>query len=81
MLRRYDVLTFLGAQINYGGRVTDDKDKRLITCILKQYVCQDLVEHGKDYAFSKSGTYYCPDAENIDDFLASFIAFLRKHDR
>merc|ERR1719409_2588516 len=59
----YEVLTFLGAQINYGGRVTDDKDKRLITCILKQYVCPDLVERGKDYAFSKSGTYYCPDVE------------------
>jgi dynein heavy chain len=26
----YKVLTFLGADINYGGRVTDDKDVRLI---------------------------------------------------
>ena len=24
----YKVLNFLGSQINYGGRVTDDKDKR-----------------------------------------------------
>ena len=27
----YKVLNFLGAQINYGGRVTDDKDKLLIS--------------------------------------------------
>lgn len=30
----YKVLNFLGAQVNYGGRVTDDKDIRLITSIL-----------------------------------------------
>ena len=31
----YKVLNFLGAQINYGGRVTDDKDKLLIsTCLV-----------------------------------------------
>ena len=31
----FKVLTFLGAEVNYGGRVTDDKDVRLITNILK----------------------------------------------
>jgi len=30
----FDVLNFLGGVINYGGRVTDDKDKRLIETIL-----------------------------------------------
>jgi len=30
----FKVLNFLGAEINYGGRVTDDKDKRLISTIL-----------------------------------------------
>lgn len=30
----YKVLNYIGAEINYGGRVTDDKDVRLITTIL-----------------------------------------------
>ena len=31
----YKVLNYLGAEINYGGRVTDDKDVRLIKTILR----------------------------------------------
>lgn len=34
----YKVINFLGAEINYGGRVTDDKDKRLINTILQIYI-------------------------------------------
>jgi len=30
----WKVLNFLGAEINYGGRVTDDKDRILIKSIL-----------------------------------------------
>ncbi len=36
------ILSFIwnlrGAEINYGGRVTDDKDVRLITTILETYI-------------------------------------------
>jgi dynein heavy chain len=66
----YDVLTFLGAQVNYGGRVTDDKDKRTIQCILKQYVCPELMLKGEDYSFSRSGTYYCPNTESVEGVTA-----------
>ena len=38
----YKVLNYLGAEINYGGRVTDDKDVRLITTILKTYMNADV---------------------------------------
>ena len=34
----YKVLNYLGAEINYGGRVTDDKDVRLISTILTKYI-------------------------------------------
>jgi dynein heavy chain len=34
----YKVINFLGAEINYGGRVTDDKDVRLIKNILSNYI-------------------------------------------
>lgn len=39
----YKVINFLGAEINYGGRVTDDKDVRLIKTILKLYMCRDVI--------------------------------------
>ena len=34
----YKVLNYIGAEINYGGRVTDDKDSRLIITILRTYI-------------------------------------------
>lgn len=34
----FKVLQFLGAEVNYGGRVTDDKDIRLISSIIKRFV-------------------------------------------
>jgi len=34
----YKVLNIIGAEINYGGRVTDDKDVRLIKNILTVYM-------------------------------------------
>jgi dynein heavy chain len=52
------VLNYLGAEINYGGRVTDDKDVRLIKQILKKYITPDLFI--KDYKFSRSGIYHVP---------------------
>jgi dynein heavy chain len=34
----YKVINFLGSEINYGGRVTDDKDVKLIKTILSGYI-------------------------------------------
>ncbi|CAJ1362220.1 unnamed protein product [Effrenium voratum] len=45
----YKVLNFLGAQINYGGRVTDDKDKLLISTILATYICPEAVTQTDGY--------------------------------
>ncbi|GFH25780.1 uncharacterized protein HaLaN_23801, partial [Haematococcus lacustris] len=33
----WEALTYVTGQINYGGRVTDDNDRRLLMCILGQY--------------------------------------------
>jgi len=51
----YKVLNYLGAEINYGGRVTDDKDVRLIKTILKKYINEDMMVDG--CKFSESGKY------------------------
>jgi dynein heavy chain len=64
----YRVLIILGATINYGGRVTDDKDKLLIKTILKTYINDGVFD--PNYKFSASGVYYAPQpcthAEYVD---------------
>jgi len=63
----FKVLNFLGAEINYGGRVTDDKDVRLIKNILTNYMNKDMLKDG--YKLSTSGIYYSPPAGDINDYL------------
>lgn len=64
----YKVLNFLGADINYGGRVTDDKDKRLISAILRTYINPDVVTT-PNFKFSKSGNYVSPPNSEVEDYL------------
>ncbi|KAG2485619.1 hypothetical protein HYH03_015682 [Edaphochlamys debaryana] len=54
----FKVLRFLFTEINYGGRVTDDKDRRLINNLIHTFCGPDVLEPG--YAFSPSGTYAVP---------------------
>lgn len=63
----YKVINFLGAEINYGGRVTDDKDVRLIKTILKNYINSDVMRDG--YKFSKSGIYTSIEAGNLESYI------------
>jgi dynein heavy chain len=63
----YKVLNYIGAEINYGGRVTDDKDQRLIKTILKTYIIPGIMEDG--YKFSTSGTYYSPPAAEKEEYM------------
>lgn len=51
-------LQYMVAEANYGGRVTDGQDRRLIVQILEDYYTPRILD--KDYAFSLSGTYYAP---------------------
>ena len=63
----YKVLNYIGAEINYGGRVTDDKDVILIKTILKTYIRPEILEVG--YKFSESGLYYSLPPGDKEDYL------------
>lgn len=63
----FKVLNYLGAEINYGGRVTDDKDVRLIKTILEGYICKDAMKN--DYKFSASGIYFSPIAIEYEEYI------------
>lgn len=54
------MLNYLGAEINYGGRVTDDKDVTLIKSIIRIYMNPDILKD--NHPFSASGVYVSPPA-------------------
>ncbi|XP_047106954.1 dynein axonemal heavy chain 3 [Schistocerca piceifrons] len=64
----YEALTYLTGECNYGGRVTDDKDRRLLLSLLAIYYNKRVVEEPM-YAFSSSGLYYVPQDTSIEGCL------------
>ncbi|KAJ3012302.1 Dynein heavy chain 7, axonemal [Thoreauomyces humboldtii] len=55
----YDALSYLTGQCNYGGRVTDDKDRRCLMTLL-DLVYNPSIQKDK-FKFSPSGTYHVPE--------------------
>ena len=62
----FKVLKYTVGEINYGGRVTDDWDRRLIMCILEDYYTPEALKDG--YKFSSSTLYYSIPAENYTSY-------------
>jgi len=54
----WDALVYVTGHINYGGRVTDDNDRRCLIATLIKYYCVENLEDG--YMYSDSGLYYAP---------------------
>jgi dynein heavy chain len=63
----FKILQFLIGIINYGGRVTDDKDSKLISAVLKKYFNTNIFKD--NYKFSDSGMYYAPKQQNLTDIF------------
>jgi len=51
-------LRYIIAEVNYGGRVTDDKDVRLISAVLKGYFQEPMLQEG--FKFAGLDAYYLP---------------------
>jgi len=69
----YQALNYLVARVNYGGRVTDDKDERLIVAMLKKYFTAEIMND--NYKLSSLSTYYAP-ADGSYGELNQYIAGL-----
>lgn len=49
------VLKYTAGEINYGGRVTDDWDRRCIMSILEDFYKPEVLS--PDFSYSESGIY------------------------
>lgn len=50
----FPALIYLTAECNYGGRVTDDKDRRLILILLEDYYCEETISDPEyNYGFAE----------------------------
>jgi dynein heavy chain len=63
----WDAMLYVTGQINYGGRVTDDWDRRCLITLLKKYSSPDILDEG--YKFSDSGIYFAPQNGTIDVYM------------
>jgi len=64
----YQALNYVVAEANYGGRVTDDKDGRLIKAMLKSYFRPEVMND--NFKLSKLDTYCCPPEGPLADARA-----------
>lgn len=65
-------LRYIIAEVNYGGRVTDDKDVRLISAVLKGYFGERILEKG--FKFANLQEYWIPEEGSLQetrDYLKS----------
>ncbi|XP_006876041.1 PREDICTED: dynein heavy chain 3, axonemal [Chrysochloris asiatica] len=67
----FDALIYLTGECNYGGRVTDDKDRRLLLSLLSMFYCKDIEQD--HYFLAPGDIYYIP----AHGTYQSYIEYLR----
>ncbi|XP_050498494.1 dynein axonemal heavy chain 2 [Diabrotica virgifera virgifera] len=75
----WDALKYLIAGVSYGGHVTDDWDRRLLTTYINQYFCEDALMIAY-FRLSSLSTYYIPRDGSIQSYL-DYITLLPNVDR
>lgn len=69
----YKVLQQLASVVNYGGRITDDKDMRTSDILIADFFTTRILDD--DYKFSPSGLYYSfkPDPDAVQQSYLDYI--------
>ena len=63
----YKVIIELTGDVNYGGRITDDWDRRCMNTLLKEYVCPKGMED--NHQFSADPNYLQPPLGKHEDYM------------
>ncbi|EFJ29004.1 inner arm dynein 3-2 [Selaginella moellendorffii] len=68
-----EALRYVTGECNYGGRVTDDKDRLLLNTILRTVYCPEMPQPG--YKLSESGIYQTPEPGNWESYAKTIDTF------
>jgi len=64
----YDALLYMTGECNYGGRVTDDWDRRCLMTMLGDFYSTQVAEDNR-HKLSPSGVYFVPPKSKYEDYV------------
>ncbi|KAK6177269.1 hypothetical protein SNE40_015399 [Patella caerulea] len=64
----FEAISYMTGECNYGGRVTDDWDRRVLLTILSDFYNPHVINEPK-HKFSPSGNYYSPPKGTYEDYV------------
>ncbi|CAL4136476.1 unnamed protein product, partial [Meganyctiphanes norvegica] len=64
----WEALQYLTAECNYGGKVTDERDRRTLSTILRTFYDPEVIDNS-NHSFDEDGVYRSPSDGDIEHYL------------
>ncbi|XP_055380729.1 dynein axonemal heavy chain 7-like [Condylostylus longicornis] len=64
-----EALYYIIGECNYGGRVTDDWDRRTLKTLLKKFCAPEILDERKIFYYDKSDIYFLPNEQKHEKYV------------